>query len=256
MEPAPAWLFVMPVFFMSWIKLHRGIFDTEGYFSEPFCKNMAFIDLILLANHKDDHFYCHGMRVDVKRGEVGCGLLSLSKRWKWSIGKVVRFLGILEKDGKTENRKVGTITLVSILNYDKFQKKDAERKTNGKQTETNKKYQEINTDIQNTSISVFISDEMKFLPGFEPIWREWVDYKFSQFREKYKNSKSESIALRNLEKLSGGNHEVARQIVAQSITSMYRGLFPLKNKTNVNKIEQLRNITTESIRQAIDKVGE
>ena len=40
----------------GWIKLHRSISDNDLWTSEPFSRGQAFVDLILLASHKDSFF--------------------------------------------------------------------------------------------------------------------------------------------------------------------------------------------------------
>jgi uncharacterized protein YaaR (DUF327 family) len=117
----------------GWIKLHRKIMDSDGYFDEPFCKNMAWIDLLLLANHDTKVITKRGLKIMVERGQVGYSELSLAKRWKWSRDKVRRFLKYLEngqKGNTTEfektiqqiiQQKNRITTLITILNYEKYQ---------------------------------------------------------------------------------------------------------------------------------------
>jgi len=129
--------------------------DGDGYFTEPFCRNMAWVDLILLANHDDNFFRFRGIRIDVKRGQVGYGLDKLSDRWQWSRGKVERWFCELEKDGKIVRQKNNVTTLLTISNYSDYQDGDntdgkASSKANGqqtvKQTETNKNYKNVKND--------------------------------------------------------------------------------------------------------------
>lgn len=135
----------------GWIKLYRKIADSQSYFSEPFCRNMAWIDLLILANHEVGHYRCRGMKITVKRGQVGTGLEALSLRWKWSRGKVERFLKELEDDSMVVRQKTNVNTLITIKKYNDYQEKDnADSKANSKanskadgqqtvkQTETNK----------------------------------------------------------------------------------------------------------------------
>lgn len=117
----------------GWIKLHRKIEDNPLYFSEPFTRIMAWIDLLVLANHTGNFFYCRGIRVDIKSGQVGRGIETLSTRWKWSRGKVERFLKDLEKDNQIVRQKNNVTTLISIVNWCEYQEGDkANSNTNGK----------------------------------------------------------------------------------------------------------------------------
>jgi len=132
----------------GWIKLHRQLMDNAMYFSEPFTRCQAWIDLLLLANNKDSFFFKRGIRVDVKRGQVGYDIESLGKRWKWSRGKVERFISMLENDSQVVRQKNNITTLISICKYNIYQSSDKandnpNRKADGqqtiKQTDTNKK---------------------------------------------------------------------------------------------------------------------
>lgn len=109
-----------------WRKLFRKIVDNPMYFSEPFDKTHAWIDLILMA--EDD-------------GVVRTTVPTLANRWKWSDGKVRRFLkafaddGAIEYEGKGGRNKNGRDNdrvygmFVSLVNWDIYQ---GERKENGR----------------------------------------------------------------------------------------------------------------------------
>ncbi len=108
----------------GWIKLHRKIMDGESYFSEPFCRNMAWVDLLLLANHKPAVIRKRGVRVELKRGDVGMGSREIALRWKWSRGKVLRFLNELEDDGMIVQQKNNVTGCITIQNYSFWQDGD------------------------------------------------------------------------------------------------------------------------------------
>jgi hypothetical protein len=82
---------------------------------------MAWIDMLLIANHSDNYFFKRGIRVEVKTGQIGYDLDSLAKRWKWSRGKVERFILMLENDNQVVRQKTNVTTLISIVNYKEYQ---------------------------------------------------------------------------------------------------------------------------------------
>ena len=117
----------------GWIKLYRKITENPLYFSEPFNRSLAWIDMLLLANHADNYFFKRGVKVDVKAGQIGYDLDSLAKRWKWSRGKVERFIKLLENDNQVVRQKTNVTTLISIVNYKDYQTDDkANDKPNSK----------------------------------------------------------------------------------------------------------------------------
>ena len=109
----------------GWIKLYRKSFENQYYFSERFTKWQAWVDLLLLANHKDNYFEIRGNPITVKRGEIGYANETLAKRWRWSRGKVERYLKCLEKTGQIEQQKSKILTLIIIKNYERYQADEA-----------------------------------------------------------------------------------------------------------------------------------
>ena len=98
----------------GWIKLHRKIMDNPLYLSEPFTRMQAWIDLLLLANHKEGFFYVRGNKVIVKRGQIGTSSRTLAARWQWSRGKVERFLNELNNDGVIEITRSNIATIIQF----------------------------------------------------------------------------------------------------------------------------------------------
>jgi len=109
----------------GYILLHRKLFDNPLYVSEPFNRALAWIDLLLLANYRESYYYVRGVKITVKRGQLGWGLDKLANRWRWSRGKVERFLCDLETEQQIVRQKNNVTTLISITNYEDYQ-------TNGK----------------------------------------------------------------------------------------------------------------------------
>jgi predicted phage replisome organizer len=82
--------------------------------------------------------------------------------------------------------------------------------------------------------------ELVFLsPLLETEWKRWTDYKYSQFKFRYKDKASEQTAINGLVKLCAGNYNNAIEIINYSITGGYRGLFELKNNDKNNKLSKI-----------------
>lgn len=133
----------------SWIRLHRKLMDDPLYFAEPFSKMQAWIDLLLLANFADRVTFIRGNRVTIKRGQVAYSREWFSGRWRWSRGRVERFLLMLENDRKIVQQKSRLISIVTIVNYDFYQNSEkTERETNGT-TEIERNYLNISRSKKN-----------------------------------------------------------------------------------------------------------
>jgi len=122
----------------GWIKLHRQIADNPLWKCESFSRGQAWVDLILLANHKNSFFYKRGIKIDVKRGQLGISEKGLSDRWKWSRNKVKKFLKDLEKEHQIKIEKSNVTQVVTVLNYNEFQQ---ERTPSGTPNDTPKGHQ-------------------------------------------------------------------------------------------------------------------
>jgi len=109
----------------GWMLIHRRLGDSSLWLDEPFTRGQAWVDLLMLANHTDGFIRVQGMRVNLKRGDVGVSEVTLSTRWQWSRGKVRRFIEELENEGmvkktshKTTDRRKNVLT---VLNYETYQ---------------------------------------------------------------------------------------------------------------------------------------
>src|SRR3972149_3237070 len=106
----------------GYILLHRKIMKHDHYGCEKFCKMMAWIDLLMLANHTERYLEIRGIGIMLKRGELAYSSQTLARRWSWSREKVRKFLGGLETRQQIRQQKTNVTTLVSIVNYDVYQK--------------------------------------------------------------------------------------------------------------------------------------
>ena len=128
----------------GWIKLHRSVMDHPDYLAEPFTKMQAWLDLLLLANHKQGRLYVRGNQVDVKRGQVGWSEVELAKRWGWSKNKLRRFVSRLVSNQQVDQQKSFVMNLITIKNYELYQQNEPADETAGgpaerQQKDTNKK---------------------------------------------------------------------------------------------------------------------
>ncbi len=120
----------------GWIKLYRRIHNNPMWQERPFDRARAWVDLILLANHKDGYLRKRGIKIDVKRGQVGWSERALAERWGWSRGKVARFLHELKIEQQIEQQNgpqnINVTSLITITNYDRYQSDEPQ---NGPQNE-------------------------------------------------------------------------------------------------------------------------
>ena len=114
---------------IGWIQLHRRLLENKLWLSEPFTKGQAWVDLLLLASHKDTMFFKRGIEIKQKRGMVAVSEKGLAERWGWSRTKTRLFIKWLETEHQIEHQKNNVTTLILIKNYDEYQEKKTPEKT-------------------------------------------------------------------------------------------------------------------------------
>jgi hypothetical protein len=105
----------------GWIAIHRKLTENPIWLCETFTRGQAWIDLIILANHDDGYIVVRGNRIEINRGQVGWSVDRLCKRWRWSRGKVNRFLNELKTDRQIDRQNNSISSIITILNYDTYQ---------------------------------------------------------------------------------------------------------------------------------------
>lgn len=105
----------------GWIKIFREIQNNWVWDEKPFSKGQAWIDLIILAKHKDGKFMSESHIINGKRGCVYKSIEKLSNRWGWDRKKATRFLRSLEEDKMITVNTTTHGTTIRIEKYDDFQ---------------------------------------------------------------------------------------------------------------------------------------
>lgn len=106
----------------GWISLYRQIVDNWIWKSqESFDKRSAWIDLLLMVNHKTEKIEFNGNMIEIEKGQRITSIDKLSNRWKWSRHKVSDFLNRLEAEHMLVQIRDNKKTLISIENYNKYQ---------------------------------------------------------------------------------------------------------------------------------------
>ena len=105
----------------GWIKLHRSIREHWIWQDRPFSRGQAWVDMLLMANHKDNKVLVDGMPRLIRRGQFLTSLEKLGDNWGWDRRKVKRFLVALSNDGMLSYEMSRHGTVVTLINYDNFQ---------------------------------------------------------------------------------------------------------------------------------------
>ena len=195
----------------GWVRLHRQIEENRLWFSEPFTRAQAWIDLFLGANHKDGWFFIRGNKINIKRGQVGWSELTMSSRWMWSRKKVRSFLKMLESEQQITQQKDRYITtIVTILNYERFQSDTAEGTAKEQQKNSrgyiNKNDKKNKNDKEETSTEQGSEDSRSVINLFKSIN---PSYELLFKRKTEHDASSRLLAREGIERIRGAVSFVA-----------------------------------------------
>lgn len=184
----------------GWIKLHRGIFD-HWISSDPeyLC---VWLRMLTEANFEDKKHLFNGSLIEIKRGQIIFGLEAWSAKTGVTIAKLRRMLDMLEKDKMINRQKTNKYSLISILNYTKYQ--DDDRQSASK-TQADSKQNATPKELKNTR-----SKEDKDLVDSDESsveQKDFVSEQFDRFWKHYPLKKSKTASIKSFKALVKGKKE-------------------------------------------------
>lgn len=106
---------------LGYIKLFRAIQENWIWkWKEPFDHRSAWIDLLLIVNHKEEKIPVGTHIQTLKPGQRWLSYKWLGQRWGWSYRKVLRFIDQLVSDRMVYVDGTPNGTLLTIVNWDFF----------------------------------------------------------------------------------------------------------------------------------------
>lgn len=246
----------------GWIKLHRQLLDCWIWrVNEPFDKRSAWVDLLLTANHSDTKLLFNGEIITITRGQILTSVRQLSAKWNWSVNRTYRFLKMLENENMVQKESNDNRTLLTIVNYSVFQFSEnsngntnehangnTDRTLTEAPTETVTEHiqecKECNNDKElkndkniEKDIDLSISKKKSYYPNDELLDEAFNEYVTMRKRIKKPICTDKALhrAMNALEKLSGGDNDLAVKILNQSVDHCWQGLFELKSDSKQDR---------------------
>lgn len=241
---------------IGWIKLHRKILDCFIWQDKPYDKARAWIDLLLLAMHHDKKMLIDDEIVIIRRGEFMTSIVKLSDRWGWSRNKVMRYLDMLESEHMLNTKRTPKGTLVTIIKYDVYQIGDISNETpyetaNGTTVETPNGTTDGTTDDTTDETQNKNNKNVKNEKNDKKVRKGPVVYypndellnnafkEFLTMRNKIKKPLATKQALtrmmNKINKLSGGDNDLAIKILNQSTDHCWQDVYELKSDIGGNR---------------------
>jgi hypothetical protein len=210
LPPVRHWFKFLPFLFGAlmdgWILLHRKLGSSPLWLDDTFTRGQAWVDLIMLANHTKGHIRVQGMKISLNRGDVGESEVTLSNRWRWSRGKVRRFLDELEEEKMIEKKTHDTAdrrkSVITILNYNTYQeakKKNGTGDSTGDSTgdgqATDRRRYSNKEEVKNDKEEKSVSDPAPKVPA-----KNGFDFGFAQ--EQHRKPLQDFVEMRKASKKS------------------------------------------------------
>lgn len=230
----------------GWIKLHRQILDCDIWIDdeEPFDRRSAWIDLLLLVNHRDKQIIFDGHPLTVKRGTYVTSVRKLAKRWSWCNKKTLNYLRLLEELGMIVKDSDNRRTLITIVNYEVYQEvgnanetvRDTQRE---RSMPTNKNVKNVKNEKNNIRDVFFANNGI--------LNNEFGQYVLmrKKLKKPFTTDHAVELAINKLMKLANGNEETAIKILQQSISNSWQGLFELKQEKKQPQYKQFSHAERE-----------
>lgn len=249
----------------GFIKLFRDI--TEHWIWQDPQKLKWWLDLIMMANIKDNKMLQGNKLVTIKRGSFHTSEVKLSERWGVSRRTVTNFLALLQSDNMIKLQKSKNGTTVEVLNYKAYQDISTQKRATDDTTDDTTDYTDDVADSVADNVTDDVADddaqkkngkngkkekndkngkEIKNIldayasPGSE--LRDSLDA-FLKTRKDIKKPVTTARALKGLlnklDSLSAGDEFTKIAIIDQSTTHNWQGFFALKTDSvqgfNYNK---------------------
>ena len=274
----------------GWIKLDRRIENHPMWLKEPFTMGQAWVDLLLIAKHKDERVPVNGNWILLKRGQIYRSILSLSNRWQWSRGKTKRFLELLKADNMIDFEcSIGGTTngtTITIVNYDFYQgeratddttngqRSDNERTTDdttvGQRTDIYKNNKNIKNDKEGKEVknnipplspqgdkkktAQAILKERNFSQPVEDVVEQWLKYKIEK-HQPYKETGLNQL-LNKIERWANDYGDVkVVEVITRTMASNYQGIVEewfRENRQQTTQTRQTENFY-DRLRKAVNE---
>lgn len=217
----------------GWIKLHRKLNQCWLWTEKPFSKGQAWVDLPLMANHKDNKVLIGNNIIEVKRGEFITSEVKLSNRWGWSRKKVRSFLEVLETDKMLTKKATTKYTTLSIENYDLYQSEGTTKEQQKNSNGTSKEHQK-NTN-KNDKNDNNVKNDKNIYSGYttNPDLLQALN-DFEKMRNKMKKpmtDRAKKMLLNKLHELDNSD-TMKISLLEQSILKGWTDVYELKEGAN------------------------
>jgi uncharacterized phage protein (TIGR02220 family) len=249
----------------GWVKLHRSI--QEHWIWEDPVKLKWWLDLFMMANHRENKILINGKVMTISAGERHTSEEKLATRWGVSRNTVRKFLTLLEKDGMIsikKSRQSGTT--YKVLNYNIYQGFSEEKKQQTEQQCEHQRDNDLNNELNiNKNDKEFKNEKNEkkkenFRLTPDPIpYKEIIDYLNQQTEKNFRHTAAGNMKLIKSRWNEGYTLEQFKQVIdnkCQDWLQDHKMSQYLQPSTLFGqKFDQYLNQSSKKIKEGINQYG-
>lgn len=235
----------------NFIKIDRKILKWEWW--SDINTFRLFMYMLISAYWKDGNY----KGKTIERGSFPSSISELSKETNLSVMEIRTSLKHLQLTGEITSKATNKFTIFTVVNYNLYQtdnkqdnKQITSNLTNNQQTDNilltnsilkeskNERTEEIKEDKNmKKDITNVISKKKSYYPDDELLDEAFNEYVTMRNRIKKPICTDKALhrAMNTLEKLSGGDNDLAVKILNQSVDHCWQGLFELKSDSKQDR---------------------
>lgn len=220
----------------GWIKLHRKILDSVVFDNPDLLK--VWIWCLLKATH-DDYTQLVGLKVvELTKGQFITGRFKGAEELKLNPSTFYKYLKVLEKLNTIDLNSNNKMTVVTVVNWGKYQLDENETcQQNNNNVTTKEQQSNTNKNIKNNkNISIYsIFDNYSENPELRQALRD-----YSVMRNKIKAPLTERAVTLLLNKLDtlASTEDLKIKLLENATLSNWKSVYPLKEEKQQDKPKQ------------------
>jgi hypothetical protein len=232
----------------GYVKLYRCLLDNPIV-----CKDAEHFAiwcyLLLKATHKDIDMLFNGKRIKLKPGQLITGRKVISTKLGIDESKVKRILISFESDQQIDRERGNRNSLISILNWEKYQQSDQQSDqqvtskcpADDQQVTTNKKVKNIKNDKNDKNIIPYPLEEFEFSSTMESKIKEWITYKIEK-KDTYQPTGFKNLMTVIKKNIAQYGEQSVLDLIDSCMANNWKGII-WERITKEAKIENTRNNT-------------
>ena len=201
---------------MSFVKLNRALRDNPVASDPHYLAIWTW--LLMLAAYKAHSVILHGTQVDLKAGELATSVRILADKSGVKKDKILAILGLLDRSGMIRRRKTNKHTVITLINWSKYQVDETVQRHNSDATQTGEKKGKEREE------ETTFPEELD-TPDFRQAWAEWVAY-----RKDMKKKLSKFSIRKQLKQLAAMGEQGAIACIDHTIAKGWQGLYEPKQE--------------------------